>query len=145
MNGVEIPGVGIQTWQGMGNSSAVHSQNVVGKVPEPHSSEFSEVLAEVRPDGVEGVGDHEAVAEGEPETSVIDWSTGMSQLVDNLGQSEARIDRLIRRGMRGRTFSQSELLSMQALVYRYSQQLGVTSKLTEAVTAGARQMLTIQI
>ena len=69
----------------------------------------------------------------------------MSQLVDNLGQSEARIDRLIRRGMRGRTFSQSELLSMQALVYRYSQQLGVTSKLTEAVTAGARQMLTIQI
>jgi hypothetical protein len=85
------------------------------------------------------------MAPSEQEAASSRWVSALRDMVDGIGASETRIDRLIQRGVRGRTMSQSELLSMQAMVYRYSQQLDVISKLTEAVSSSARQMLNIQV
>ncbi|MBN1946541.1 MAG: hypothetical protein JW797_12780 [Bradymonadales bacterium] len=140
MNPVSFCSVAIQGAQGTSSPMAGHTTRVTGKVPSSSAGpSFQEVLDRPRAVNAAGLPVESAAAARSSVSPVF------GEVIESLGRSEMRIDRLIRRGMRGRSFTQSELLSMQALVYRYGQRLEVATKLAEAVASGARQMLSIQV
>jgi hypothetical protein len=128
---------------GANSASAAGGTGVVGEVPA--GSSFRDVLQTISANnnGTPAEATPTNTITESPATRPIDLS--FTDLVRGIGESESRIDRLIDRGMRGRSVSQSELLSMQALVYQYSQQMGIASKLTEGITSGVKQILNIQI
>ncbi len=60
-------------------------------------------------------------------------------------RGEAQLDSLIAAAQQGRTFSPSELLAMQATVFRYSHMVDVVSRATDRLVGGVKQTLTTQV
>jgi hypothetical protein len=67
------------------------------------------------------------------------------QLADRALQAEGRIDALIEAARRGKTFSASELLAVQAEVFRYSQTVEVISRATDRLVGAVKQTLGTQV
>ena len=62
----------------------------------------------------------------------------------SLERGRKAIDRAIARSRRGQVFSQEELISMQAEVYRYSQELELAGRLVDKAVGAIRQTLQSQ-
>jgi hypothetical protein len=60
-------------------------------------------------------------------------------------QNQQSIDKLINGGMSGKTFTNQEMLSLQAGMYKYSQELDLTSKVVEKATTGLKDTLKTQV
>lgn len=84
----------------------------------------------------------EAVA-GKQETS----KTGnmLGHVVSELEKGQVNMDKLIQAGASGKTFSNAELLSLQAGMYKYTQELDLTSKVVEKATSGLKDTLKTQV
>ena len=65
--------------------------------------------------------------------------------VDEMMQSETRIDSLINAAQRGKAFSASELMGLQIEVFRYSQTVEVISRTTDKLVGGIKQTLGTQV
>jgi len=59
--------------------------------------------------------------------------------------SEQRIDTLLAAAARGKTFSPSELLALQATVFRYSQAVEVVSRATDKLVGAVKQTMGTQV
>ena len=55
------------------------------------------------------------------------------------------MDKIIKLATSGRTFNPTELLAIQAGVYKFSQELELTSKVVEKATDGVKQTLQTQV
>jgi hypothetical protein len=55
------------------------------------------------------------------------------------------MDRLISEGLSGRNFQNSELLALQAGMYKYTQELELTGKVVEKATSGLKDTLKTQV
>jgi hypothetical protein len=66
---------------------------------------------------------------------------GFKNLVHDLERGERFMNRVERQAARGRDFSPSELIAIQAGVYRYSHQLETFSKLVDRTTSAIRRTL----
>lgn len=69
----------------------------------------------------------------------------VGRVIAELRSDERRLDRFVRQAARGGPMDPAELLSMQALVYRYSQRVDLLAKLVERLTGAVRQTLQTQL
>jgi hypothetical protein len=78
--------------------------------------------------------------------SEVSKSTSMVMgMMDNMEKGGAAIDKLINGGLTGKNFSNSELLGLQAGMYKYTQELDLCSKVVEKATSGLKDTLKTQV
>jgi hypothetical protein len=69
----------------------------------------------------------------------------LSEALTRIRTEERKLDRFLRRARWGADFELSELVAMQSLVYRYTRQVELLSKLVERVTGAVKQTLRTRI
>jgi hypothetical protein len=135
------------------------AQLVQPKQPDPQvskqgESKFDTVLADKaqaaggpdaahKPESVQGVDPTrqvESVSKAEKPTLNM-----VSHVVSELEQGQRRLDTLIESGVSGRKFSNGELLSLQASMYKYTLELDLTSKVVEKATSGLKDVVKTQV
>ena len=72
-------------------------------------------------------------------------SNALMGMMGNMEKGQASLDKLINGAASGKTFSNAELLSLQAGMYKYSQELDLTSKVVEKATSGLKDTLKTQV
>ena len=65
----------------------------------------------------------------------------VSGLLANMEKGQASLDKLIQGSLNGKQFSNSEMIGLQAGMYKYSQELDLTSKVVEKATSGLKETL----
>ncbi len=78
-------------------------------------------------------------------TEVSKGTGAISGLFANIEKGQHTMDKLISGAMNGKNFSNTELLSLQAGMYKYSQELDLTSKVVEKATSGLKDTLKTQV
>ncbi|MDQ3263333.1 MAG: ATP-dependent helicase HrpB [Myxococcota bacterium] len=68
-----------------------------------------------------------------------------SRLADQVLAAQQRLDRVLEQAQSGRTFTPTELLSLQAHVYSASQELDLAGKVVEKATSGLKTLLQTQL
>lgn len=72
--------------------------------------------------------------------------TGMiSKMMGDMEKGQGVMDKLINGGLSGKNFNSSELLSLQAGMYKYTQELELTGKVVEKATSGLKDTLKTQV
>lgn len=69
----------------------------------------------------------------------------LQKMVSNLVSGQDKMTHIMNEAMSGKQFSPTELLAMQAQVYRFSQELDLTSKVVQQATSGVKQTLNTQV
>jgi len=69
----------------------------------------------------------------------------MRALLERTLDSERRVDTLLAAAARGKTFSPSELLALQATVFKYSQAVEVVSRAADKLVGAVKQTLGTQV
>lgn len=69
----------------------------------------------------------------------------MAKLMQELVDGQDKMNNLMRLALSGRQFSPSEMLAMQAGIFRFSQELELTSKVVEKATSGIKQTMSTQV
>ncbi len=78
-------------------------------------------------------------------TEVSKSTSAINGLFANIEKGQVQMDKLISGGLSGKNFSNSELLALQAGMYKYSQELELTSKVVEKATSGLKDTLKTQV
>ena len=78
-------------------------------------------------------------------TEVAKSNNAINDLFSNIEKGQVQMDKLISGGLSGKNFSNSELLALQAGMYKYSQELELTSKVVEKATSGLKDTLKTQV
>lgn len=124
------------------------------QVSKSGESKFDAVLADKTQaaSGVEAAGKAEAVqgpeqvrqveSVGKAERPTLNM---VSRVVSELEQGQLRLDKLIDAGVSGKQFSNAELLSLQASMYKYTLELDLTSKVVEKATSGLKDVVKTQV
>ena len=68
-----------------------------------------------------------------------------AKMLDRVSQAQNRMDQILKLAESGKSFSPAELLSLQAHVYRASQELDLAGKVVEKATGGIKQVLQTQV
>lgn len=71
--------------------------------------------------------------------------SGFKRILDDVLQGQDKYGKILEMAVSGREFSQAELLALQAGVYRFSQELELTSKVIEKGTSAIKQTLNTQV
>lgn len=80
-----------------------------------------------------------------PEIPGDGWASGIQRIMDDVMQGQNKLEELMGLALSGRDFSMQELLAMQAGVYRFTQELELTSKVVEKATSTVRQTMNTQV
>jgi hypothetical protein len=72
-------------------------------------------------------------------------SSLMMGMVANIEKGQVQLDKLINGGLSGKNLSNTELLGLQAGMYKYSQELDLCSKVVEKATSGLKDTLKTQV
>lgn len=67
------------------------------------------------------------------------------KMLDQVQAAQSRMDHILQLAESGKAFSPAELLSLQAHVYRASQELDLAGKVVEKATNGVKQVLQTQV
>jgi hypothetical protein len=70
---------------------------------------------------------------------------GLSKMIGDMEKGQAGLEKLIKAGTSGKEFSNGELLSLQAGMYKYTQELELTGKVVEKATTGLKDTLKTQV
>jgi hypothetical protein len=71
--------------------------------------------------------------------------TQLTKVLSSVVSGQGKMDKIIKLATSGRTFNPTELLAIQAGVYKFSQELELTSKVVEKATDGVKQTLQTQV
>ena len=71
--------------------------------------------------------------------------SGMTKIIEQLLAGQDKMTGIMKMALSGRQFSPPELLAMQAGVYRFSQELELSSKVVEKATSGVKQTMNTQV
>lgn len=69
----------------------------------------------------------------------------MQRVFEDVMAGQNKLDKIMNLALSGRNFSQQELLALQAGVYRFTQELELTSKVIEKGTSSVKQVLNTQV
>ena len=69
----------------------------------------------------------------------------MTEVVEQLVSGQDKMAGIMKMALSGKKFNSSELLAMQAGIYRFSQELEITSKVVEKATSGIKQTMNTQV
>ena len=94
---------------------------------------------------VESVRRTEPVAPVTPKGNATALSLTLQKMIVDLEKGQIALDRLINGSLRGKAFSQTDLLALQASMYKYSQELDLTGKVVEKATNGLKDTLKTQV
>jgi hypothetical protein len=72
-------------------------------------------------------------------------TTGIKQLLGQVVEGQNKLDDIIKMATSGKTYGNQELLAVQAAVYKFSQELELTSKVVEKATSGVKQTMQTQV
>ncbi len=72
-------------------------------------------------------------------------SNTLMGMMGNMEKGQVSLDKLINGATNGKSFSNAELISLQAGMYKYSQELDLTSKIVEKATSGLKDTLKTQV
>jgi hypothetical protein len=70
---------------------------------------------------------------------------GIKKVLAGVMDGQNQLDKIIAKASSGKQFSNQELLAMQAGVYKFSQELELTSKVVEKATSGVKQTMQTQV
>jgi hypothetical protein len=116
--------------------------NPVAPAEKPAASKFDGVLAD-KAHATRDVADVRAVEETlRTERPVLN---AVSHVVRALEQGQRDLDRIIQQASAGKPFSNAELLSLQASMYRYTQELDLVSRVVEKATTGLKDVVKTQV
>lgn len=67
------------------------------------------------------------------------------EMLDRVSQAQSQMEQALELAESGMSFSPAELLSLQAQVYRASQELDLAGRIVEKATGGVKQILQTQV
>ena len=70
---------------------------------------------------------------------------GFKSLLNQVVDGQNKLDQIIKLATSGKTYGNQELLAIQASVYKFSQELEMTSKVVEKATSGVKQTMQTQV
>ena len=70
---------------------------------------------------------------------------GLKGLLQQVVDGQGKLDQIIKMATSGKTYGNQELLAVQAAVYKFSQELELTSKVVEKATSGVKQTMQTQV
>jgi hypothetical protein len=124
---------GVQAAQQVQHADKARQVEQAGKI---QKSSLNKVSDKVTTKGIDPVAQKTEVSKG---TSLL------KGLVANMEKGQASIDKLINGGLNGASFSNTQMLSMQAGMYKYTQELELTGKVVEKATSGLKDTLKTQV
>ena len=71
--------------------------------------------------------------------------TQLTKVLSSVVSGQDKMSKIIKLATSGRAFNPTELLAIQAGVYKFSQELELTSKVVEKATDGVKQTLQTQV
>jgi hypothetical protein len=71
--------------------------------------------------------------------------SGLHRMMDQVMDGQNKLEEIMRISLSGKNFSSAELLALQAGVYRFTQELELTSKVIEKGTSSIKQTLNTQV
>lgn len=86
-----------------------------------------------------------APVRGQTTTALKANTSRFELMVDQLVKGQDKMTGIMNTAMSGKQFSPTELLGMQAGIYRYSQELDLTGKVVQQLTSGIKQTLNTQV
>jgi len=69
----------------------------------------------------------------------------LTRVLSSVMSGQGKLDKIIKLATSGKQFNPTELLAIQAGVYKFSQELELTSKVVEKATDGIKQTLQTQV
>jgi len=72
-------------------------------------------------------------------------SNGLQRIMEDVMQGQNKLEEIINLSLSGKNFSSSELLALQAGMYRFTQELELTSKVVEKGTSTVKQVMNTQV
>jgi hypothetical protein len=66
-------------------------------------------------------------------------------MLERVVKAETKIDAVLEAAARGKTFSPTELLALQAAVFRYSQTVEVVSRVADRLVGAIKQTMGTQV
>ena len=70
---------------------------------------------------------------------------GLKSVLNQVVDGQNKLDQIIKMATSGKTYGNQELLAIQAAVYKFSQELELTSKVVEKATSGVKQTMQTQV
>lgn len=71
--------------------------------------------------------------------------SGLKSVLNQVVDGQNKLDQIIKMATSGKTYGNQELLAIQASVYKFSQELELTSKVVEKATSGVKQTMQTQV
>ena len=71
--------------------------------------------------------------------------SGFRNLLNQVADGQNKLDEIIKMATSGKQFGNQQLLAVQAAVYKFSQELEMTSKVVEKATSGVKQTMQTQV
>lgn len=128
-----------QAAQATQRADAVRQVETVNKTEKAALNKVSGTQEPVTARGAEAVGK-------KAEASKSTQAGGMmNQMVSDLEKGQGNLEKIISQAASGKHFSNAELLSLQASMYNYTQQLELTSKVVEKATTGLKDVVKTQV
>jgi hypothetical protein len=70
---------------------------------------------------------------------------GLKSVLNQVVDGQNKLDEIIKMATSGKVYGNQELLAVQAAVYKFSQELDLTSKVVEKATSGVKQTMQTQV
>jgi hypothetical protein len=131
----------VMSQQGVNDPTKVQDLQKTQQVQKPQSS--ADVLRTAQAQQVGGVDKSIDVKRVEGATKTQE--SGLKSLLGQVVDGQNKLDQIIKMATSGKTYGNQELLAIQASVYKFSQELELTSKVVEKATSGVKQTMQTQV
>ncbi len=107
------------------------------------ATKATDVLRTAQSQQVTGVDKSIDVKRVEPKAETKE--SGLKSILNQVVDGQNKLDQVIKMATSGKTYGNQELLAIQAAVYKFSQELELTSKVVEKATSGVKQTMQTQV
>ncbi len=134
----------VMAQQGVNDPSKVQDLSKTQQVNQVQKTQTSaDVLRTAQAQQVGGVDKSLDVKRVEGATKTQE--SGLKSLLGQVVEGQNKLDQIIKMATSGKTYGNQELLAIQASVYKFSQELELTSKVVEKATSGVKQTMQTQV
>ncbi len=130
----------VMAQQGVNDPSKIQELQKVQEVNKSQSA--ADVLRTAQTNQVNGVDKSIDVKRVEAPSKS---ETGLKAMLNQVVEGQGKLDQIIKLATSGKTYGNQELLAIQASVYKFSQELEMTSKVVEKATSGVKQTMQTQV
>jgi hypothetical protein len=131
----------VMSSQGVQQAQQTNPVTDPSKVAE--ATKAPDVLRTAQAQAVQGVNPDTGVKAVEKKAEARE--AGLKGLLQQVVDGQGKLDDIIKMATSGKTYGNQELLAIQAAVYKFSQELELTSKVVEKATSGVKQTMQTQV